>query len=593
MNKLFLIQTPAQWLENWLNNYNIGKKLLYIYIFCVIVPLVITDVLIMTLLVRAQKKDLNHEYDSICNAVEMELDYAIADALRRVNEIYANRDMYKFLDTTFEDGYDYYVQWYDFIQRSGFSSNYDHNIAGITMYADNPTLINGGYFQQMERAMEYNWYEELKESGLAVSFYYIGKQSPADALKRRCVVARKMDYMKGCDKIVCVDLDYNRLAKKIVNLNYGQTIYICQENTILFTNDGRYPQEAEFQALDHGTRFAAARSFSIYGNEYRVLFIENHHTLWSILYKNRQIVLFLLAINLALPLIFVQMLNRSFTRRLLALSELFQNSDEAELRKIAGNTGKDEIGQLMRKYNQMVDRITELIQIVYKDRIEKQNIDLARQQAELLALHAQINPHFLFNVLESIRMNCLLQKEEKTAVLIERLAVLERQMVSWKEDYVSVEREVNFIKAYLDLQKHRFPNRLNYAMEIEEDCKNLWIPKLTLVTFVENACVHGVECKTTTSYIYVRVYREDEDVVMEIEDTGCGMKEEQVKTLSKQMEECDISAIRQTSHVGMLNACLRMKMFCKENVSFKVESEEGVGTFIVIRTKYTNLQNHN
>ena len=131
---------------------------------------------------------------------------------------------------------------------------------------------------------------------------------------------------------------------------------------------------------------------------------------------------------------------------------------------------------------------------------------VARQRAELLALRSQINPHFLFNTLESIRMHSILKKEYVTAGMIEKLAVLERQYVDWGADFASVEEETELVKAYLGIQKYRFGDRIAYEIDIEDKCKNMIIPKLSVVTFVENACVHGIESKKVTAgflYVYI------------------------------------------------------------------------------------------
>lgn len=107
----------------------------------------------------------------------------------------------------------------------------------------------------------------------------------------------------------------------------------------------------------------------------------------------------------------------------------------------------------------MAARTNELIQTVYKNKLVEQEMLVSRKNAELLALHSQINPHFLFNALESIRMHSILKNENETADMVEKLAVMQRQYVEWGEDSVTIEQEVEFVKAYLALQKYRFGER--------------------------------------------------------------------------------------------------------------------------------------
>ena len=253
--------------------------------------------------------------------------------------------------------------------------------------------------------------------------------------------------------------------------------------------------------------------------------------------------------------------------------------------------GKDEIGALMQNYNRMVDRTNELIQTVYKDRLKKQEMDIARQHAELLALHSQINPHFLFNALESIRMHSIIKQEYETADMVSKLAVMTRQNVDWGEELVEIRREMEFVEAYLGLQKYRFGDRLSYQLDVAEDCRELRLPKLTVVTFVENACVHGIESKTTPGWIFVRISRDEEELCIEVEDTGDGMDEQTVKILNEKLQNPSIEQLKDKSRVGMLNASLRIKMLTSGNYRISIESEQGVGTMIQLRLSLEALMN--
>jgi len=291
---------------------------------------------------------------------------------------------------------------------------------------------------------------------------------------------------------------------------------------------------------------------------------------------------FLVIINVVLPMGFVLLLNHSFTKRIRGLSKVFQSVNGEHLVQMAHEDGRDEIGSMIRNYNRMVKRTNELIQTVYKNKIKEQEILVGRKNAELLALQSQINPHFLFNALESIRMRSLLKKENETADMVEKLAIMQRQYVDWGNDSVEIEQELEFVKAYLSLQKYRFGDRLNYNLEIDPECAQIRIPKLTIVTFVENACVHGIESKASPGWIFVRVYKREEQLCIEIEDTGSGIEEQKLYQMQHDMQNADIEMLKNKKSVGMLNACLRLKMCTEDHVCFEIEGEEGVGTWITI-----------
>lgn len=159
---------------------------------------------------------------------------------------------------------------------------------------------------------------------------------------------------------------------------------------------------------------------------------------------------------------------------------------------------------------------------------------------------------------------------------------MQRQYVDWGNDSVEIEQELEFVKAYLSLQKYRFGDRLNYNLEIDPECAQIRIPKLTIVTFVENACVHGIESKASPGWIFVRVYKREEQLCIEIEDTGRGIEEQKLYQMQHDMQNADIEMLKNKKSVGMLNACLRLKMCTEDHVCFEIEGEEGVGTWITI-----------
>jgi two-component system sensor histidine kinase YesM len=278
----------------------------------------------------------------------------------------------------------------------------------------------------------------------------------------------------------------------------------------------------------------------------------------------------------------MKVLERSITERITILGKAFGEGDNEIFQPIKEIKGTDEISALMHNYNRIVGINNELTNTIYKDKLREQESDLARKNAELLALQSQINPHFLFNALESIRMHSILKGENETAEMVQRLAVMQRQNVEWHDDAVTIEEEEGFIDAYLQLQSYRFGERISFNIDIDEECKKVLIPKLTLVTFVENACVHGIESKSAQGWIFVRVNKKEDKLIIEVEDTGDGMDEKEAEALQERMNNVTIDAIRKAKHVGILNACLRIKMMFRDQAKFAIDSEKGIGMSVII-----------
>lgn len=581
-------------LENIMNDFNIKKKLFIIYVFCVIIPLVLTDSIILYILFDAEKKEQRYEFENLANAVKYNLEYTFEEVVKEMNDVYVNSEINSFLNEEYKNGYAFFAASVEFSKKASLDMPGGYDISNVVIYADNDTIINGGHFYRLSEAENTEWYCRYLESGKGLTFvsYYVGKSDMSALSMRRLSLVRRLDYFKkdSCEKILRVDLDYNRMLRELVQISYGNQIYVCQGDRILFSNGGHSGSQEDFHTLTGEESIAYKSSFEMYGQEIDVLILKSQSSVFQNLEKHVRLIIFLVVANLLLPVIMVSTVNKSFTRRLWELSSAFEQIQGGTLQGIENVRGKDEIGTLMRNYNRMVKKMNDLILHVYKNRLEKQEIELARQNAELLALHSQINPHFLFNVLESIRMRSLIQGEEVTAGMIEKLAILERQNINWASDHVRMEEEMSFVEAYLELQQYRFGNRLRYEIDLPTDCADYYIPKLTLTTFVENACVHGMEKKTSTCWIYVRVYLKSSLLYIEIEDTGSGMDEDAVDKMNESMCNCTIDDIKENEHIGIINACLRLKRISKGNVQFSLESEEGIGTFMTIKVESDYLQ---
>lgn len=256
--------------------------------------------------------------------------------------------------------------------------------------------------------------------------------------------------------------------------------------------------------------------------------------------------------------------------------------ENEEFSTIECNNGTDEIGKLIRSYNLMVLRIKELIEVVFKRDAEKQRLELAKKQAELKALQSQVNPHFMFNTLESIRMRSLIKGEDETAGIIENLSILLRTTINWGEDYITIEDEMLFVENYLQIQKYRFGDKLSYGFYAMEDCKNIRIPKLSILSFVENACVHGIEAVSHNANINVTVFKDENSLFIEILDTGMGIEENKLNEIRELLKDAKIDMLNKSKSTGVLNTYMRLQSYCN-NMKFEINSKLKEGTEITIQ----------
>lgn len=230
----------------------------------------------------------------------------------------------------------------------------------------------------------------------------------------------------------------------------------------------------------------------------------------------------------------------------------------------------DEVGQLNRSVVQMAERIRELIETVYKGQLQY-------KEAEILSLQSQINPHFLYNTLDTIRWIAVEHQETELAEQIEALSGMFRHVLNNGQEITTVGEEIRHLKHYLILQKSRFGEKIQVQMQIDEALYPCRVLKLILQPLVENAFVHGLEEKVGGGRIWITVEAQGEDIVYVVQDNGVGTDAKRIEELLRQKEPAKkIYALKN------VNDRIRLKYGAGYGVEF--ESAVGKGTTVRVRT---------
>ena len=574
-----------------IDNFSIRKKMIFIYIFCMLLPITLTDGVIIYTVLHTEAQLLRSEMEDIADAVSYQIFYDVDTVSKVAKSIYTSQYINDFLETKYEDPFDYVVHYQQFFKDTLFQSADMTGSSVITLYTDNETIVSGGTVRSLDLIKGSDWYQDLSKKNTEQMLHFAYEPDIPGAVMdpERCVYfLSKMNYYGGgqSEKMLKLEMDYSTINRNLQNLNYDMPVYICHEGKVIFSNRGGENIGDPFENFLSSDDVEYLKKSNIYGAELEICVLRPETDLIGKLVERLPILVLLFSINILFPLIMVLLLNRSLTARISRLSSIFRNTEDENLIEIEDVAAKDEIGDLMRNYNRMAFRIKTLVKIVYKNRIREQEMTVARQKAELLALRSQINPHFLFNALESIRMHSVIKKEKITAEMVEKLAVMQRQYVDWGEDIIEVGQEMDIVRNYMDLQQYRFGARLSYKLDVEDECQHQKIPKLTIVTFAENACVHGIEKKTVPGWVFIRVYRENEKMCIEVEDTGEGMTENEINSMRQKMENASIELLENEKGVGVINACLRLKMMSHDRVHFELSGEEGTGVTVLIRLPF-------
>ncbi|MFC4402219.1 sensor histidine kinase [Gracilibacillus xinjiangensis] len=246
---------------------------------------------------------------------------------------------------------------------------------------------------------------------------------------------------------------------------------------------------------------------------------------------------------------------------------------------------KDELWILTDTFNEMKHNVLESVNEVK----EKARLAQLLKEMELRSLQNQINPHFLFNTLNTISKTAYIEGAERTSDLITSISSLLRYNIGNMDRDTTIKDEVGIVKEYFFIQESRFGDRVTFHLTIDEDCMNKPIPCLTLQPIVENAFVHGIEGMAEGARIELDVYQWEHNVCIDIKDNGIGMDKSAIKRiLGKDDSDEQVSATGSghSTGIGLKNVIDRLKLFDKDS-EFSIESEPNKGTTIHIRLSWT------
>lgn len=388
----------------------------------------------------------------------------------------------------------------------------------------------------------------------------------------------------------------NREGVVFIDLNYSAISELCDQNSIgskgyvfLLDQDGNvvyHPQqqqlynELQTENIDLVMNTDKETLMDGSGDNARIYTISrSEKTGWTVVgctnvaellkdsKKARSIYVLVAAILVVVALVLSNFIARNITRPLQQLRDSMARVQEGDFGAAEVEvTSRNEVGSLTRSFNVMTSRIQELM---------KQNIyeQQQKRKSELKALQSQINPHFLYNTLDSIIWMAEGKKNEEVVVMTASLARLLRQSISNEEEQVPIGQEVEYARSYLTIQKMRYKDKLEFQIQVDAQIMGVPIIKLVLQPLIENAIYHGLKYKEGKGLLIVRGYREGENAVLQIKDNGVGMDEQ---TLSHIFEKHKVNY--RSNGVGVYNVQKRLQLYYGMDYGITYSSKQGEGT---------------
>ncbi|WP_246070733.1 sensor histidine kinase [Paenibacillus kobensis] len=511
------------------------------------------------------------------------------------NTFMYDEQLKQIVNTNFERPIDVFLAYREYTAFKNLLSLHKE-LSSIRLYTSNPTLLDNWELMKLTPATEQTfWYKAAQEDSLA-QWYYIDEVTNPGVKKLSLV--RRMDpvgYRTGAVLVITV----NRTELATILMNEPFDTMIVDSNNFVVASSRRSDEGRELtdvnigQLLDgnkdgtyntvvDGTRAKVVVESlhpSSSRNGLRIVSVIRIDSVVKDANRISYLGLSIMLISFIVAIIIISFVSKLLSNRLLVLSRQMNKVAAGNLNGSLQIDGNDEIALLSRQFNGMMNSIRDLMDEVQETNHQRNMLQIKQKEIKLRMMASQINPHFLFNALESIRMKAHMNKQTEIAQTVKLLGTLMRKNLEIGGHSIALSDEIEIVRCYSEIQRFRFGERLSFELDIAPDSLSVRVPPLIVQPLVENAVVHGLETKEEGGCVVIRTLVTDdfEKLIIEIADNGQGMEEQRLRQLLDSLEDMED---REGYRIGMRNVHQRLKLMHGDAYTLTLESTPEQGTFI-------------
>ncbi|RUS42442.1 sensor histidine kinase [Cohnella sp. AR92] len=468
------------------------------------------------------------------------------------------------------------------------------DIASIMVFGYNGRFVSDRRITTLNpnaKVEEQAWYKDAqREGGKSVISAPHVQNIIQDEYRWVVSLSRELKNSDGltADGIFLVDLNMSVINDLLSQINLGKKGYVFivdQSGNIVYHpqqqliySNLRSEKIAEVEQAQSGTTFKVEddegkRFYTVQDTSFGWKIVGVAYAGDLIGYKSTLINFLLITLGgVAISLVISVMLSHRLSRPIRNLQRNMRKVEKGNFDVQAEVTQMNEIGQLARTFNMMVGQIKNLMQEIVDTHENK-------RKSELQLLQAQINPHFLYNTLDSIVWMAETKQHEEVVLMTSALAKLFRASITKDQELVPIRIEAEHITNYLLIQKMRYSSKLDYRLEIPDSIMGYKTLKILLQPFVENAIYHGIRNKPGIGTIVVRGMDTEDGIVFEVEDDGLGMTEEQLEKIWQAPDNGEWRG----GGIGISNVNERIQLYFGQAYGISIRSELAEGTVVTIR----------
>ncbi|WP_394917065.1 sensor histidine kinase [uncultured Robinsoniella sp.] len=516
--------------------------------------------------------DITDKYNRIYSLSNYMTSGEISQIMRKINSDDANAFDYKninYIDVFFKGviAADNSISDIILVSSTG-------NVFSFTTKASYEVKTNYAFMQddQIKEFMDTN--ENMKIYYSDPSTYSLRKRVPVISFMGKIYDA-SLFPSKHVVGIYIINIPIEEIDKSVLlkeENSKGELFLVSSTGQILYSTTGRNTGEPfSEESMNVPDIYHKSRKVGISGLTVRYS-LTNKELFYEIDLTKRKIAI-VLCISIGITLLISFLIYRIFNKKVILLLDSMKKVQKGNFQlKIPVNT-QDEIGMLSKSFNEMCVKLNEYIARVYRAEIQQKN-------AEINALQVQIDPHFLYNTLESIKAKAIEEGSEVTSEMITLLGNLFRWSMRTKEKIVVLEEEIEYVKTYLKIQSYRFSKRLEVDIHISEEYLDYGIPKLILQPLVENVIKHGIDPVIERGIIGIHAKQKDSNLEITIFDNGKGISEIQLECINNKL--INTSMQDEFESIGIQNVHQRLKLLFGDEYGIQIKSIVNYGTAVKV-----------
>jgi Predicted signal transduction protein with a C-terminal ATPase domain len=591
----------------WANNISFKGKLIIVFAFVSIIPLLFIEIFIYKNYSQNNQIKVNQLLSSNLTQTQKLIENNLQSYRNILIQIMTDEDMQLKLEIFTKSDYEFIEnELKDLLRGYGFQDKYIRSIyvsngnEKEVFYDSSSSSLTNSLFSFGNKDVN----KEIYSNSITSDDFYITSANLKDEFNQSrdyfIVSHRIKNIFSTAPDLVVEIIVYKDVLNEICgkdaylnwpNQRYGLSFIVDNDNKIVSFPKQDYigktiqkPYNLFINSVFNKEYKLYTNSIQIANTNWTLVNVADKSYLFNDFYNLQKVTVIVTFVAIAIVVLAVFIISFGITQGLKKIITAMKTVQLGDMDVKVNVDTKNELFILNNTFNNMMDHINNLVLAL---NYEKDNVikhKTREKDAEIKALEAQINPHFLYNTLDSINWMAIDKKEYEISSMLKNLAQILRYTIDNSNKIVTVKEEAEWLEKYLYVQSKRFTDRFKSIIKFDEDILKYRLKKLLLQPFVENSIIHGFDDETKDGLIIIKGIKEnDNKIKITIFDNGNGIDNETLENIRAYWKlDLDENTKDEAEHIGLYNVLSRIKLYYKNDCDFSIESESGQGTKITL-----------